>query len=189
MWGIYKVRMNNNMLVTAIAIVLVVGLGLLGYRMYRANKTGVNNNVAVIPTTMATIGETITPMVGNLLSNLNIDLAQLNNSNESGKATLVEENGQVKVTLMVDNEPAGANQPAHIHLGSCPTPGAVKYPLMNVVDGKSETVLNVTMDQLKSLQPLAINIHESAAKIGNYVSCGNLDLGGVTVSPTPALGY
>lgn len=105
---------------------------------------------------------------------VNVTLSAQNNSQESGSAALKEVNGQVVVTLNLTGEPKGAVQPAHIHLGSCPNPGAIKYPLTNVVDGKSETTLNVTMDKLRSELPLAVNVHKSAAQSKVYVSCGNL---------------
>ncbi|MCR4324312.1 MAG: hypothetical protein NUV69_01345 [Candidatus Curtissbacteria bacterium] len=65
-------------------------------------------------------------------------------------------------------------QPAHIHSGSCPTPGAIVYSLANVVDGESNTVLNTTMEKLKSQKPLAINVHKSQQEVNTYVACGNL---------------
>ena len=65
-------------------------------------------------------------------------------------------------------------QPAHIHIGSCPTPGAVKYPLINVVNGMSDTLLDVSLAQLKSELPLAVNVHKSAAEASVYVACGNI---------------
>ncbi len=50
-------------------------------------------------------------------------------------------------------------------------PGAVKFPLTNVVDGKSKTVIEASLaDLLKG--GFAINAHLSAAEIGKYVACG-----------------
>lgn len=103
-----------------------------------------------------------------------VTLSAQNSSQETGTTTLKETDGKVVVVLSVTGEPKGAIQPAHIHLGSCPNPGVVKYPLTNVIDGKSETTLNVTMDQLRSELPLAVNVHKSAAQSKIYVSCGDL---------------
>ncbi|MBI4033347.1 MAG: hypothetical protein HY377_02455 [Candidatus Blackburnbacteria bacterium] len=103
-----------------------------------------------------------------------VTLGAQNNSKEMGTATLKEVDGKVTVTLDLTGTPKGVSQPAHIHTGSCPNPGAIKYPLTNVVDGKSETTLDVTMDRLRSELPLAVNIHKSAAQSKVYVSCGNL---------------
>ncbi len=48
------------------------------------------------------------------------------------------------------------------------------YPLNNVVNGKSTTVINTTLDEIKDQEPLAINIHESVQNINIYTSCGDL---------------
>lgn len=103
-------------------------------------------------------------------------LSEQNNSGESGTATLVEENGQVKVTLNMTGAPEGVAQPAHIHMGACPDVGEVVYPLTSVMDGISETTLDVTLDQLRSELPLGINVHKSVSESGVYVSCGDLSL-------------
>lgn len=103
-----------------------------------------------------------------------IPLLEQNNSGESGKASLSEVDGKVKVTLTTVGAPAGVTQPAHIHVGTCPDVGAVTYPLTSVVDGMSETILDVSLDQLKSELPLGINVHKSVAEASIYVSCGDL---------------
>lgn len=137
------------MLLAAIAAILV---GAFGIFLYRQKLTQ----------------ELLKPKV------MTIQLSGENNSKETGTATLTEMNGKVKVSLSVTNPPRATAQPAHIHLGKCPNPGAIKYPLTSVVNGKSETILDVTFDQLKSLSPLAVNVHQSAPLISTYVSCGNL---------------
>ena len=106
-----------------------------------------------------------------------INLAAQNNSGISGTATLKQEEGKVKVSLDLSGTPAGVTEPAHIHMGACPNPGAIKYPLSSVVNGKSETTLgNITLARLKTELPLAINVHKSAEEAGVYVSCGDLNL-------------
>ena len=101
-------------------------------------------------------------------------LSALNNSGESGTATITPiSDTQSRVSVELTGAPAD-EQPAHIHLGSCPTPGGVKYPLTNVVGGKSETVLDVTVGALQAQLPLALNVHKSPAEAGVFVSCGNL---------------
>ncbi len=102
-----------------------------------------------------------------------------NNSGISGKATLDEEDGKVKVTLSLNSSVLGVlnpSEPAHIHAGVCPGVGAVVYPLNPVVNGKSETTINTTLAGLKAQLPLAINVHKSASAIGTYVACGAINL-------------
>jgi hypothetical protein len=97
-------------------------------------------------------------------------------SGETGTATLNEKNGKTTVVLNVKNEPAGIEQPAHIHSGSCDNLGQVKYPLASPLNGKSTTAINATFAQLKSLLPLAINVHKSVDDIATSVSCADLSL-------------
>lgn len=107
---------------------------------------------------------------------VSVALSEQNKSGESGTATLTEVNGKVNVTLTLTGAPANVTQPAHIHVGPCPDVGAVKYALAFPVNGKSETELNVTLDQLRSELPLVINVHKSGAEANVYVSCGDLAL-------------
>lgn len=99
-------------------------------------------------------------------------LASVNNSGESGRAVLVEENGKTTVTLSLSGFKSAVAQPAHIHVGDCPGVGAVRYPLNNIVNGKSATTLAMTIAQLRGERPLAINVHKSANEAKVYVSCG-----------------
>lgn len=105
-----------------------------------------------------------------------IDLMAQNSSGESGTATLTEFNGKTTVTLKMAGFPKGVTQPAHIHSGSCPTPGEVEYPLEFPLNGDSVTTLDVTLNELKAQEPLAINVHKSGTQASVYVSCGNLSL-------------
>jgi plastocyanin len=98
----------------------------------------------------------------------------------------------------------GVTHPAHIHLGTCATPGDVEFPLTNagapVLDdagtpmateqsGSADAVpVDVSMTTVQSsLADLlggerAIVVHESDENIGNYILCG--DLGGTTYGGT-----
>jgi hypothetical protein len=116
-----------------------------------------------------------------------VKLAAQNGSGEDGSATITAMgDNQIKITIKVANGTA-TPQPAHIHKGTCanldPVPA---YPLNNVVNGMSETVVNVGMAQLAQGQ-YAINIHKSAAEVSTYVSCGDIvpmNMGGGTPGGT-----
>jgi len=106
---------------------------------------------------------------------LTVSLAAQNNSGESGTAQLTDMGGgKTRVVLALSGAPNGVAQPVHIHEGTCatlnPTP---KYPLTNLANGKSETVVDVSMSELLS-KPYAINAHKSAQEVSVYVTCGNI---------------
>ena len=104
---------------------------------------------------------------------LMIDLSSQNDSGESGTATITEEEGKAKVVLSLSGSLA-APQPAHIHTGSCADLGGVKYPLTSPVSGVSETMLDVSANDILSQLPLAINVHKSVEEISTYVACGDI---------------
>ena len=113
------------------------------------------------------------PPVGAAPTTLTIQLQQQNGSGETGTATLTQAGGDVQVAIALKGAPATA-QPAHIHSATCSALGGVVYPLTNVVNGSSTTVVKgVSIDQLLS-KPYAINVHESPDNLGKYVACGNI---------------
>jgi Cu/Zn superoxide dismutase len=99
-------------------------------------------------------------------------LSPQSNSGESGTATLTKDGDKTKVVLSVTGSPADA-QPVHIHKGTCdkldPKPA---FPLSPVTGGKSETVVNASIDELA--KGYAINGHKSAQDLKTYVFCGNI---------------
>jgi Cu/Zn superoxide dismutase len=114
-----------------------------------------------------------------------------NGSGEDGTATITA-SGDSAVTVVVKlSNGTTVAQPAHIHMGSCanldPTP---KYPLTNVVDGASETTVNVALADLTK-GGFAINVHKSAAEVSTYVSCGDIPVmaaGATGGTPLPTSG-
>jgi hypothetical protein len=115
-----------------------------------------------------------------------VQLAEVDGSGESGTATLTAMGDQTRVVLELRNTTTDS-QPAHIHEGSCgpslnPAP---LHGLLNVMQGRSETVVNRPLSELTA-GGLAINIHESDAELETYVACGNLP--GGTDARAPASG-
>jgi hypothetical protein len=105
---------------------------------------------------------------------LTIELNEQRGSGQHGTATLkATEGGRTKVVLELSSPPAEA-QPAHLHPGTCeqldPAPA---YVLSNVQDGRSDTTLPVSLDELRDAE-LVINVHRSADEISTYVACGAL---------------
>ena len=101
-----------------------------------------------------------------------VKLSPQSGSGESGTATLTKQGDkQTKVVLSVTG--GSGSQPVHIHKGSCaqldPKPA---YPLSPLVNGKSETVVNASLDDLE--KGYAINGHKSAQDVKTYVFCGDI---------------
>jgi hypothetical protein len=166
-------NMSKNSLWVVI-LLLVLGIG--GYMVWANSsakmvspETGTEMTPAGVVTPTAT-GTTPVPTV----APKTIVMEQTGVSGQSGSAVFQGEGANTKVTLSMIGKKFTAPQPAHIHVGKCPTPGAVKYPLNNVVDGKSETVISVSIEDLFADLPLAVNVHESAEKASVYTACGDL---------------
>ncbi|OGE73542.1 MAG: hypothetical protein A3I07_01620 [Candidatus Doudnabacteria bacterium RIFCSPLOWO2_02_FULL_42_9] len=103
-----------------------------------------------------------------------VQLKAQNNSKQNGVARLKMEGDKVKVEINVSSSTKDVQQPAHIHLGSCTSLGDVKYALNNVVNGKSVTLIDTTLDEIIASLPLAVNIHKSAAEASVYYACGDV---------------
>jgi hypothetical protein len=112
------------------------------------------------------------PMMGS--GAISVTIMAQNGSGETGKATLTPMGMRTKVVVMVKGEPKGADQPAHIHPGTCAdlNPKPI-YPLHDVIAGASTTVVSASLATLTA-KATAINLHESATNIGKYVACGNI---------------
>ena len=102
-----------------------------------------------------------------------VELAEQNDSGESGTATLTPDGEQTTVTIELTGAPS-TPQPAHIHSGSCAELGDVVHPLDDVTDGMSETTVAAPLADLQEGE-FAINVHESADAIQNYVACGDIE--------------
>ena len=99
-----------------------------------------------------------------------ITLRTLNASGVTGTVSFGDLGGRTGVEIAVN--PAGnPDMPAHIHPGTCdnltPQP---KYPLENVKNGVSKTVVPASMDELFGGN-LAVNIHKSNDDLKTYTAC------------------
>lgn len=105
---------------------------------------------------------------------IELQLNEINASGAIGKVTIAEEGEKTKIALSIEGPFVDHARPAHIHMGTCQNLGDVAYPLASVGElNLSETMLDVSFEKLMLERPLAINVHESAEDIGNYVSCAD----------------
>ncbi len=109
---------------------------------------------------------------------ITVQLGAGRDGDQSGTANLTARGDKTQVSLDIKPGEKGAAQPVHIHEGACPAPGAVKYPLTNIVDGKSTTTVDAKLADLLT-GGFSINAHLSAADVNKYVACGNIPQGSV----------
>lgn len=152
-------------------LAVIIAIAGLGIWYFSGNKPSLKPGAIPFTTTQ----ETGSPSPQTKIpTQITIQLNKEGNSGQSGTATFEGVNGKIKATINLAGSPKGVVQPAHIHGGLCPGAGATKYSLTSLIDGKSETTLNISLEKFLSQLPLAVNIHKSVAEAGEYVSCGNL---------------
>ena len=105
---------------------------------------------------------------------LTLDLEEQNDSGIGGTVELSPTSeGTIEVEIELTGSDGGPH-PAHIHRGSCtdldPNPA---FPLDDVVDGRSESDVDVTTDELTAAE-YAINVHESPENAETYVACADV---------------
>lgn len=103
-------------------------------------------------------------------SSRSLTFVTLNDSGVTGSVSFRDVGGRTSVDVRL--EPAGnLDMPAHIHPGTCdnltPQP---KYPLENVRDGTSLTVVPASIGELFG-GGLALNVHRSNDDLGTYTAC------------------
>ncbi|HYO49536.1 MAG TPA: hypothetical protein VEW94_06760 [Chloroflexia bacterium] len=155
-----------------------------------AGETPTAMMAAGTPTAMMMAGETPTEMMAEtpgamMESKMDVTLSAQNDSNQNGTATITDMGGKAIIVSITLSNGTTEPQPAHIHKGTCanldPNPA---YPLSSVVNGKSETEVPDSMDEL-SKGEYAINIHKSATEASVYVACGDIKVMGMMAGETP----
>ena len=105
-----------------------------------------------------------------------VTLSPVGNSGVSGTATVTEQGAQTVVALNLMGAPGAGTHAAHIHTGTCDSPGAVVAPLQSVsVDasgtGTSTTTLDIPMATVMNGQHI-VAAHEAGGSPGSPVVCG-----------------
>ena len=103
---------------------------------------------------------------------LTITLVEFNNSRQSGSAVLIPEEKQTRILVNLAN--ARGEQPVYISSGTCLKPFEVKYNLAPLINGQSETMLNLPLKDLLKQLPLAIIIYSPAQILERQTACGDI---------------
>ena len=96
-------------------------------------------------------------------------------SGQSGTAIMTAEGNRTRVVLEVTPiRLEDELQPVHIHFGTCGANlGSVHYPLEDVLQGRSETLVEALITSLQDGNH-AINLHKSLDEISVYTACGSI---------------
>lgn len=103
-----------------------------------------------------------------------LELKSQNTLKEFGTASFTEVNGKLLVKVVMEGQPKASVQPLQLQVGACGKAGALKYALNSLSNGKSSTVLDMTLSGLLAQKPLSLNVHPSARDLKSVVACGNL---------------
>jgi hypothetical protein len=95
-----------------------------------------------------------------------VQLDAMSNSGVSGTIVFTGEDGKTKATLLTSS----LNGSVSIYSGSCEKPGAVKYSLPAVLNGRVEATLDVAVEDLLNEVPLAVIVQRGKAN----VACGDI---------------
>lgn len=110
-------------------------------------------------------------------------------ADQSGSAFLFGWNGRTQAMIGVQPGPEGVRQPAQIYTGSCADLGSPGVSLQDVAGGKSITIADVSLDDLRASSH-AVAVFRSEEERDAYAACGDipaLDEGGQVAGP-PAAG-
>jgi hypothetical protein len=119
------------------------------------------------------VSKTIDALAG-VTGRIVVQMKALNGSGENGTATFSQVKKPKGVIVIFALQNGTRNpQPTHIHAGSCPNPNRDPVIALNdTVLGSSKNFL--PEKELSSFLHESVVVHKSLAKIGTYVSCGNI---------------
>jgi hypothetical protein len=108
--------------------------------------------------------------VGGAATALLLELKEQNGSGQSGTATLTPLGDErTKIVMQLSNPPA-VPQPAHVHPGPCNDLGDPVAALANVVRGRSETTVPLSLAELRR-GDLVVHAHKSEREYSISVAC------------------
>ncbi len=153
----------------------LIALGLALVALTAACGSDDDEDDAAGATTALTDTEGLTDELDDALEDaLTLDLQEQNDSGITGEVEFSPTSeGDVEVEIELDGSQGGPH-PVHIHEGTCadlnPAPA---FPLTDVVDGRSETTVDVDISELTASE-YAVNVHESAENADVYVACADV---------------
>src|SRR5918994_2878796 len=104
---------------------------------------------------------------------LTLTLAEQEGSGQSGTATLTADGDDSTRIVVKLSNPPGPPQPSHVHSGTCDDIGEVVEPLESVEDGRAESVVRKSLEELQE-GDLIVHAHKSEAESKISVACAEI---------------
>ena len=108
---------------------------------------------------------------------LRLELAEESESGQSGTAIISPVDGETTRIVMEIDHPPDLPQPAHVHPGPCGNLGDPIAALESLVDGRSETVVPMSLAELQR-GGLVVHAHKSEAEFEVSVVCAAIPAAG-----------
>lgn len=106
-----------------------------------------------------------------------VRLEPKNNSGQSGIALFKQTDQTYSlVTIELKGGASNSAQPAQIRLGFCSELSDVKFRLNDIVEGKSVTTIESTIEEIYDSLPLAVSVGRSLSQPDNSTACGDISL-------------
>lgn len=103
-------------------------------------------------------------------------LREQENSGERGTAYLIPQaDGTTKVSVELTAAAQILERKAHLHTGTCEQLGDIVYSLNELIDGKSDTIVNARAAQLTGEPRLVLAAHKGKAM--TKIACGAVPAG------------
>jgi hypothetical protein len=102
-----------------------------------------------------------------------VTLEAVNQSGVEGRATAIEKDDSVQFNLMVQGLPGAGEYQAHIHRGSCQSPGAVLIALSPVLaesDGMGRSMTTLGANRLSEDESHFVQVHGERG----ILACGDV---------------
>ena len=114
-------------------------------------------------------------------TSVTIPMVALDDSGQTGSATLIAAGDVTWVAVNVGAGPLGVSQPIHIHSGSCDALGGVEQKLTSLENGRSVTMIDSPIATYLA-GDRSINLHKSGPEASVYTSCGDIPASTVETS-------
>jgi hypothetical protein len=156
----------------AFALAMSSGLVLPGCGDERAEETAAEGDSAATSTEPAVL---VNP-AGSLADStepIPVTLEPVNESGVEGRATQIEMDDSVQMSLMVQGLPKDGEYAAHIHRGTCVTGGAVVVSLNPVKaegDGMGRSLTTIPANRISKDEPHFVQVHGSSG----VLACGDV---------------